>query len=1128
VQAVEIENAGIVGEDPVVSGQFQFGDSAKSSPPSGVSSRLVRMIAAVNGNGVSKVVDENGEPLVVYHGTNQDFSEFTSQADRNQGMQAGVYFTDSASLASTYGKDGSVYPVYLRSSNPLDLTTEFPASSIRGRLVKLFAPKVAKRLTEVNVLKDSLSESLITVSERAKIKGAGFDSVFGGSGVHIVFDGTQVKSATGNRGTFDGTNPDIRLSRASQANNQKTAAERAADIIAKPAATAAPIDAALSGITRALRLDKLTTAIYDKAGFFLDRYTPEHIKAGVVADYGIPQDVIDHRALMTGRQRVLLRKSGTLIEKLSTLTREESRIAYMWMNSDDPQSSDYLMAQLPPESIKVMAEVEKMIDKLSLEAVALKQLDPEAFKRNRYAYLRRSYIKHTTELTKGEAKKRGRTISILGDQYKGRGMTDGVEMSKVQNAAPDWWKRKTQAGKADKGLKGEKFIRLDRRANTGAGTIPLSGMAGRPEGKLLEVAYWPAGEPMPAKFKDWNAVGTWEVIGTKGNELLMHRDFTAQERESMGEIDEARFAIAKTLHGMIHDVEVGHYLEWLAQRHAKKSASGLNVVNASENMRDTFGKDEWVQVPDSKIPGTNTLKYGLLAGRYLPGPIWNDVRQVSSGAYRPLGDTYAAILKAWKTSKTVLSPGVHTNNVMANLVMADWHDVTAGHMVKALRLMLGASDQDGKMMLGRAGNIASKVGGAADRDAAKVIMNRFEDSGGSIGTWATAELQREQMEPLLAALEAEIAQTANAPGAQVGAMAALQHMLHLRFPSAWQAFEATKAGKGLVTEARNMIDLYQAEDQVFRLAAWLKAKEDGLSDFDAGNIARKSFLNYHINAPWVQMMRQTVLPFVAFSYRAIPMLLDIIAHKPWKIMKLGMMAGAVNALGYMLSGGDEDDERRLLPEEKAGSIWGTVPKLIRMPWNDNNNHPVFLDIRRWVPVGDVLDIGQGHSALPMLPFIMPGGPLAIMAELIANKSQFTGREITLETDTKIEKAGKVFDHLYKAFTPNIVVLPGTYAFTGVMNANSGKTDAFGRELSPSQALLSAHGIKVGSYPKDVLKINETRKATGEIMEIDRNINSLKRELMRKGITREEFKEKVEYQIEKKKAIVKDLREKLDV
>jgi hypothetical protein len=36
------------------------------------------------------------------------------------------------------------------------------------------------------------------------------------------------------------------------------------------------------------------------------------------------------------------------------------------------------------------------------------------------------------------------------------------------------------------------------------------------------------------------------------------------------------------------------------------------------------------------------------------------------------------------THNTALSPAVHMNNVMANFVMADWHDVSAGHVAIAL------------------------------------------------------------------------------------------------------------------------------------------------------------------------------------------------------------------------------------------------------------------------------------------------------------------------------------------------------------------------------------------------------------------------------------------------------------
>ena len=918
---------------------------------------------------------------------------------------------------------------------------------------------------------------------------------------------------------------DTKLSR-----GNKTASQRADDIIAKPAQTWAPLDKLMKAGTQVVGLDRLTRGIYNKAGFLLDRWTPETVKAGMVADYGVPGAVIDQRALMQGRQRVQMRKAGQLVDKLATLTRAESRVAYEWMNNDDPQAAAYFEQQLPAESLAVMNDVKKMIDSLSQEAVRLGQLDAETFKKNRFAYLRRSYVKHTAELTKHEAASRKRAIAVLGDQYKARGITDAVDQAKVQNIAPEWWKRKLQAGKADKGLKGEKFMRLEHRTHAGEGTVAMEGFGDRGPGNLREVAYWPIGQALPAKYKDWTEAGTWEVRDTKGGKLVMWRDFTKQERETMGEIDEARYAIAKTLHGMIHDVETGRYLQWLAERESKIDGDAVDgvIVDASERMRDTFKPGEWVRVPDTKIPGTNVLKYGKLAGRYLPGPVWNDVRQVVGGQFRPLGETYAAIHAAWKTSKTALSPAVHMNNVMANFVMADWHDVSAGHIVKALRLLLAANERDGKGLIGTAGNIASRAG-TADREAATEIVNRYRDSGGSIGTFATTELQQEQLEPLLAALEKELGAAGDTAGAQVGAMVALQKLLHLQLPSAWDAFKPTMAGRVLTTEARNLIGLYDAEDQFFRLAAWLKAKEGGASDMEAGKVSRGSFLDYHINAPWVQMMRQTAFPFVAFTYRAVPMLLETAANKPWKLMKLGLVAGMVNALGYAalgLGGDDEDDERKLLPEEKAGKIWGMVPKLIRMPWNDENDSPVFLDVRRFVPVGDIFDTGATNSALPIPPAMNPGGPLALLGEMVLNKSQFTGKPITLETDTELEKAGKLSDHLYKAFAPNLVILPGTYAWTAVKNASTGKTDSFGREQSTAQALASSFGVKLGAYPKDVLQLNAQRAAQAKMMEIDRNITALKREFQRSGIDEAEFREKVEAQQAKKLKVMEAFREKM--
>lgn len=340
----------------------------------------------------------------------------------------------------------------------------------------------------------------------------------------------------------------------------------------------------------------------------------------------------------------------------------------------------------------------------------------------------------------------------------------------------------------------------------------------------------------------------------------------------------------------------------------------------------------------------------------------------------------------------------------------------------------------------------------------------------------------------------------------------------------------SKPGKVVGTEASNLINLYQSEDDVFRLAAWLKAKEEGLSDLDAGKKARNSFLDYSINAPWIQALRNSALPFISFTYRAVPMLAEIAGKKPHKLMKLMLVAGGLNVLGGMLAGGggdDEDKERKLLPEEKAGSIWGMVPKLIRMPWNDAHGSAVYLDIRRFIPVGDVFDSGQSNAAIPLLPGMMPGGPMVLMAEVVLNKSAFTDKPITLDTDTPMQKTGKVMEYLYKAFAPNILGLPGTYATTGVVDSAKGKTDAFGREMSTTQAIASSFGVKLGSYPADVLKRNLMAKAAAQTMEIQKNISQLKRQRQTNRIDQDEYAEKVRTEMEKQRKIQKDLSDKLN-
>jgi len=130
----------------------------------------------------SKVVNADGTPKVVYHGSAEQFTTFSyGHIGSSTGVGIlgdGFYFTDKKRLAKGYGKN--LYPVYLQMKNPY-IATESDAYKLR---------------TE-------------------DIQQQGYDGVVlraPQGDVYMVFENTQIKSATDNIGTFDGNNPDIRYS----------------------------------------------------------------------------------------------------------------------------------------------------------------------------------------------------------------------------------------------------------------------------------------------------------------------------------------------------------------------------------------------------------------------------------------------------------------------------------------------------------------------------------------------------------------------------------------------------------------------------------------------------------------------------------------------------------------------------------------------------------------------------------------------------------------------------------------------------------------------------------------------------------------------------------------------------
>lgn len=142
--------------------------------------------AAFHPRAASKIVDEDGRPLVVYHGTDSDFTVFDSTKSRSRMDIQGSFFSPWEDDAMGYG--GKVGAYYLNIKNPADERTAYRA---------------LRRFQGQNEPGKKAREYLISL---------GYDGVDNNGEEYIAFYPEQIKSATENTGAFDRSNPDIRYS----------------------------------------------------------------------------------------------------------------------------------------------------------------------------------------------------------------------------------------------------------------------------------------------------------------------------------------------------------------------------------------------------------------------------------------------------------------------------------------------------------------------------------------------------------------------------------------------------------------------------------------------------------------------------------------------------------------------------------------------------------------------------------------------------------------------------------------------------------------------------------------------------------------------------------------------------
>jgi hypothetical protein len=149
----------------------------------------------------SKVVDENGEPLVVYHGSANNFNVFDKKRvgeNYFESKQGGFFFTQKLNSAKNYARlhtnlenDGFVYYCFLNIRNPL----------VRNTNSEYYSPADRYDISRHEYISELKSKKNI---DGIIIFGTKKDNLY------VVNNSNQIKLADGTNTTFDIDNQDIR------------------------------------------------------------------------------------------------------------------------------------------------------------------------------------------------------------------------------------------------------------------------------------------------------------------------------------------------------------------------------------------------------------------------------------------------------------------------------------------------------------------------------------------------------------------------------------------------------------------------------------------------------------------------------------------------------------------------------------------------------------------------------------------------------------------------------------------------------------------------------------------------------------------------------------------------------
>lgn len=372
------------------------------------------------------------------------------------------------------------------------------------------------------------------------------------------------------------------------------------------------------------------------------------------------------------------------------------------------------------------------------------------------------------------------------------------------------------------------------------------------------------------------------------------------------------------------------------------------------------------------------------------------------------------------THNTVYNPGTHVRNVMGNLLFAQMAGVNPATNAKYFR--------EGIKILLKGGP----------------LLEELYQEGVLGGDFLTAELRQD--------LAAMLPEMTTEPGDDVWfkLAATVDRIVHRT---------GAKQAKRLIEAA------YTMEDEMFKVAAYLKAKATGMTSKEAAAHTRKWFPYYDQigTSSAIRALRRGPMPFFSFQREALRILANAAKERPASLAFALAAPAILSAISAALLGLDDDDEKDIWKTAMRGKgkFFGRNTPMfsILLPNRSTEGRLQQFDLTNVMPfaslLGSRMEIDNGTPAWQQwaLELITSSPITGIPLEMAFNTDTFSNRPIWEENMTPGEKRGAAAKYVWSQLMPPLA--PGGTGWNMAANAGTRVSNKSLERRNAGQAWLRA-------------------------------------------------------------------------